>query len=395
MSHLLNPHSNPNPYSDVSIATPEYIRVMQDPDYFPVPQIERPEIEANLNLNEDNPQRKLKVARIPITKRRRMEANRYFEMGRDGLNWYEAMYDDFVRIFRSEDDAILFIKFLAATSPNSTVRTNALFAFKAFALWKLSPDRSLPCRQQGVDPPSGKFGGFMIGHCRNLNRAVLGEKLHGPKVSAFVDAMLGDPDAVVIDRWMIRALGFSLPLTNFGEVTLHDGSTFSGNVYVEEGRRGYLLRGKKMFDGRFPFFTKYEEDIRDVFHEIEDVDDQTIFVPMAIISTVKFSEGSLPISQYRALARMVRVLAIDAGFAPRDYQAAVWTGIKIEQDPVGLENFVTYYIESFGEEPPSLPMLEQAASAPRFDFGELDISIANKSFDETEATALLGAEMLE
>jgi hypothetical protein len=46
---------------------------------------------------------------------------------------------------------------------------------------------------------------------RNCTRARQGKPLLGPKVEAFRRAILGDTEAVVIDRWTCRALGVKPP----------------------------------------------------------------------------------------------------------------------------------------------------------------------------------------
>jgi len=87
-------------------------------------------------------------------------------------------------------DSRLFMKFLAATSANSSVIPNAQFALKAYS-------------QYIHGEP---FHGFMGVVIANLNRAVAGEELSGPKIHPFDRALAGDATAIAVDRHIIRAI---------------------------------------------------------------------------------------------------------------------------------------------------------------------------------------------
>lgn len=115
------------------------------------------------------------------------QVEKYFDAGRDGASWYESERPILESIFG--DDTETFAGFLAATSANATVKANATLAVKAYDQWK----RGEP------------FNGFLPTVIGNLERAAAGEPLSGPKVEPFRRALLGDSDAVVVDRWMFRA----------------------------------------------------------------------------------------------------------------------------------------------------------------------------------------------
>jgi hypothetical protein len=373
-------------------------RLMNDVDYFPDVQIDHREEESN--------PRKLKIGKIVLTPHRRRQLLRYFEMGIGGRDWYKTMYQDFLDIFPSQQDADMFIKFLAATSPNNAVGTNMLYAFKAYALWLTSPPGALlPCYDETVPP--NVFRGFSSGHCPNVNRAIRGEPLSGLKVSAFVNAMFGDEKAMVIDRWMIRAAGFPLKMTNRLRVEFLNGSKIEGKAYREGNRRGYLLqydlikKGKRA--GEDPAYTVTGEAIWDEFPQIEEVDDRVIFIPSSVIASAKFKEDNLTDVEYRGLARLVTTVSKDTDASPRDFQAAVWTGIKLERDPTGIENFVYFFRQRFGESPFRSEVIEDMVKRAKFvkeEEGEDEedvpetVSVGTAGSTE-EATAIESANMLQ
>ena len=83
----------------------------------------------------------------------------------------------------------LFLKMFAATSPNTKVTQNVLNAVKAYRQFLMG------------EPFTG-----MPAHVDNLNRAVAGVKMSGPKVGAFGPNLLGNLTPVTVDLWMARAL---------------------------------------------------------------------------------------------------------------------------------------------------------------------------------------------
>ncbi len=112
----------------------------------------------------------------------------YYVRGYAGSQWYAS---ELAAIGRLVPDAPRMISFLASTSANSTVRANVTLAIKAE-------------RQHTDGEP---FTGYLGQVVANLERGARGEPLHGLKIEPFRRALLGDPDAVVIDRWIFRAYG--------------------------------------------------------------------------------------------------------------------------------------------------------------------------------------------
>ena len=111
------------------------------------------------------------------------------EKGEPGGEWYGKALEEVSEYFGP--DAELFIDFFAATSARTSVRANMKFAVEAYHRYKTGQ----PMR------------GFMKAHRLNLERVVRGEPIKGPKVGPFADALKGDHNAVVVDRWMMRAFG--------------------------------------------------------------------------------------------------------------------------------------------------------------------------------------------
>lgn len=113
------------------------------------------------------------------------------ESGKHGANWYEGTADWAKKKFG--EDADMMLRFLAVTSANGQTESGAAMAIKAFAQWKAGM------------PFEGFRGDSMVGQ---LERIVKGENLgEFTKIQNFYDALKGDENAVVLDRWMIDALG--------------------------------------------------------------------------------------------------------------------------------------------------------------------------------------------
>ena len=117
------------------------------------------------------------------------------DSGAHGADWYEETSAWVNKTFAPEDSD-MFLRFLALTSADSSTEAGAALAMKAFGQWK-----------QGL-PFDGMRGPHMV---KMLNDAVRGENFGGDKIQSFYRALRGEEDAVVLDRWMIRALG--LPST--------------------------------------------------------------------------------------------------------------------------------------------------------------------------------------
>jgi len=111
----------------------------------------------------------------------------YYKAGKEGKQWYNFVRPALQPLFGENTD--LFLKMFAATSPNTKVTQNVLNAVKAYRQFLMG------------EPFTG-----MPAHVDNLNRAVAGVKMSGPKVGAFGPNLLGNLTPVTVDLWMARAL---------------------------------------------------------------------------------------------------------------------------------------------------------------------------------------------
>jgi hypothetical protein len=113
--------------------------------------------------------------------------------GKHGFDWYDKTSGAVHEMFDDPQDADMMLRFLAVTSANGQTEAGAALAMKAFAQWK-----------HGLDF-EGFRGPSMVGQLKRIaNGESLGEHT---KIENFYQALKGNPDAVVIDRWMMRALG--------------------------------------------------------------------------------------------------------------------------------------------------------------------------------------------
>lgn len=111
-------------------------------------------------------------------------------------------------------DADVFKKILAACSPSTSTPANVTFALSAYAQWKAAGERL---------PPGGFRGMGLDARVGNLERIARGEPMEGPKVNAFYAALNGDTNAVVIDIWMMRAVGLKGDSPNDAEYAILEG----------------------------------------------------------------------------------------------------------------------------------------------------------------------------
>tara|TARA_A100001011_G_scaffold260725_1_gene269228 strand:- start:3209 stop:4186 length:978 start_codon:yes stop_codon:yes gene_type:complete len=103
--------------------------------------------------------------------------------------WYDKSLEYIKRILSVGDgseELALFLKVLASTSNNANPRSNFTLAIKAL-------------RQHIAGE---NLAGFYPVVIDNLNRTFSGEELSGPKIKAFYKNLLGDQDAVTVDKHM-------------------------------------------------------------------------------------------------------------------------------------------------------------------------------------------------
>lgn len=112
--------------------------------------------------------------------------------------WYADNYEHLKREKAPEDDLELLIEFLAATSIRTHLKGNVKKAFKEYTIykkwlekWDLETPVKWDTRFHAVK--------VQLDHIKNR------KKLGWRKIQNFAQAMKGDPDAVVVDMWIMRA----------------------------------------------------------------------------------------------------------------------------------------------------------------------------------------------
>lgn len=227
------------------------------------PEIELADIEpaGGMLFLPDEPRHPGGRPRIEWTKcfaaRVKRDFEHYFEVGKWGLHWYDNTPVEILRLFLGDvDRATLYITLLAATSPQSSIKQNVRRAWQALRLFD----------EVGIDQDKFEKQFKFEAHQLNILRALRGQPLSGPKVTAFLKNLLGPAvypdaaDAVTVDLWMMRAT--------------------HGICGVPKG------------------YNK--------------------------------SDDSPSAAEYRCVQNLVRQLAQVRMVEPRQYQAAVWVGIKTD-----------------------------------------------------------------
>ena len=111
---------------------------------------------------------------------------------RSSRNWYFESREVIRQAFGT--DMYLFARILAATSPMRSVRDNLVEAYRVYNFVRPLVD------MYQHDESLSKFQA----HNLNLLRICKGEELQGRKVKSFYLALIGDENAVTIDRWIMR-----------------------------------------------------------------------------------------------------------------------------------------------------------------------------------------------
>lgn len=112
----------------------------------------------------------------------------YAKIGYKDKDWYQKCQLLFEELFGKEK-LELVTQIFAATSINSSLKSNVRLFRKALH----EIENSLP------------LSAYLPVMKLQLERINKGEKIQGRKISAFASAMSGDPNAVVVDTWLLRA----------------------------------------------------------------------------------------------------------------------------------------------------------------------------------------------
>lgn len=129
----------------------------------------------------------------------------YVWIGMKDMNWYQECEQTFREIF-GNDRIVLVAKLFAATSINTSLKSNITLFRKA--LYEI--EHELP------------IGNYLPNIKAQIQRIKEGKDLSGRKIKSFARAMSGDPDAVVVDIWLLRA--FNQDRKYFRTGGPHDGS---------------------------------------------------------------------------------------------------------------------------------------------------------------------------
>lgn len=115
----------------------------------------------------------------------------YLFLGHDSKDWYAETFALFNQQYGRY--ATLFTYIIAATSINSTLKSNVRLARKAF--YQIS---------NGLE-----IRGYLPNIKTQLERIQRGQPLSGRKITNYVEAITGNPNAVVVDVWILRAFGLA------------------------------------------------------------------------------------------------------------------------------------------------------------------------------------------
>lgn len=129
----------------------------------------------------------------------------YVWLGMKDMNWYQECEQTFRDIF-GDDKIVLVCKLFAATSINTSLKSNITLFRKAY----YEMENGLP------------IGNYLPNIKMQLQQIREGKDLTGRKINSFARAMSGDPEAVVVDIWLLRA--FNLDRKYFRTGGPHDGS---------------------------------------------------------------------------------------------------------------------------------------------------------------------------
>lgn len=113
---------------------------------------------------------------------------KYLRIGKKDRHWYKECQEVFAEIFGPER-VQLVCNIFAATSINTSLKSNITLFRKAY----YEIENGLP------------IGEYLPNIQLQLKKIREGKELSGRKIRSFAAAMSGDPDAVVVDIWLLRA----------------------------------------------------------------------------------------------------------------------------------------------------------------------------------------------
>jgi hypothetical protein len=214
---------------------------------------------------------------------------RYVWIGRKDQFWYHEAEAVFTELF-GRDRLDLVTKLFAATSINTSLKSNITLFRRALH----EIERDLP------------IGRYMPNIKQQLEQIRKGEELTGRKIRSFARAMAGDPDAVVVDIWLLRA--FDMDRKYFRNDKIQPGNEL--DEYIEEHGAQMPIEG-----------------------EIGSEFTRTILRPETTEPKKRgrFRSGGASDGQYTKIETYVRNEARAMGIQPRMLSAMIWSGVRIDQ----------------------------------------------------------------
>jgi hypothetical protein len=139
------------------------------------------------------------------------DIDKYIQIGLRDKDWYQECEALFKEHF-GQERLKLVAQLFAATSQASSLKSNIQLFRKALNQW----EKGLP------------FVGYLPGIQRQLTNLRSGNELSGLKIRAFANAMSGDINAVVVDRWLLRA--FNMDKMSLRTTGPHKGKMLSSGA---------------------------------------------------------------------------------------------------------------------------------------------------------------------
>lgn len=210
---------------------------------------------------------------------------RYVWLGRHDIRWYHQAEDLFVDLFGRER-LQLVTRLFAATSINTSLKANITLFRRA--LYEIEND--LP------------IGAYMPNIRQQLQQIRAGGELTGRKINSFANAMAGDPDAVVVDIWLLRAFGMD-------------------RKYFRKKPRGVVSRSLEI--------------LLETSNQVDLFYNGPILHPDEIRAVDKsrglYRSGGASDGQYTKVENYVREEARAMGIQARQLSAMIWSGVRIDQ----------------------------------------------------------------
>ncbi len=198
---------------------------------------------------------------------------RYVWIGKRDLNWYQEAESLFTQLFGREK-LKLVTQLFAATSINTSLKANITLFRKA--LDELENDKPI--------------GNYLPNIKKQLEQIRAGKPLTGRKINSFANAMAGDPDAVVVDIWLLRA--FDMDRKYFR---------------LDKDQREQEPIGQAALEV-------------DVYQTITDIKKQG-----------RFRSSGATNGEYTKIENYVRQEAKAMGIEARQLSALIWSGVRIDQ----------------------------------------------------------------